>query len=229
MYDRFNHWRDGGHHEGLIVRIGPRDLENRVGNCWMKDRLKVGDLAMAIRLSGDCFWEYQLIDHEAWTSAPGRSVMKRGYRLIPESNFGAYVLGTPIAIQPTARERHLMLAGDKIHLEADQVTFDTPPVVVTLTERIKQAFADILNPGHYDVFLDGSSLVETHQKGEPVACAARIEFNASPGDRTVVMNIYANRTFHIGSAAVGMTREAIHAYARAHQIIAKFDLQDLSP
>jgi len=107
-------WRDGGHYQGLIVRIGPDDLD-RVGSCWMKGRLLVGDLAMAISGSGDCFWNYQLVQNNAYLGRSG----KKGFRLIPESQFGAYVLGTPLEFQPTNRERHLLLAGEHITLEAD--------------------------------------------------------------------------------------------------------------
>lgn len=107
-------WRAGGAFHGQIVHIQQQDFD-RVGNCWMKGRLLEGDLAMVIQHSGDCFWTYQLVEHHTVNG----STRKRGYRLIPESSFGAYVLGTPYEYQPTTREMHLLMAGEYISMEAD--------------------------------------------------------------------------------------------------------------
>jgi hypothetical protein len=98
--------RTGGHHQGLIVRLSAEDNE-RVGHCWMEGRLKDGDLAMAIEQSGDCFWDYQLLEKDAV-----------GYRLIKESEFSAYVLGKKHEYQPSPREVRLLLAGESVALEA---------------------------------------------------------------------------------------------------------------
>lgn len=105
-----NEWRSGGHYPGLILKISEKDFD-RVGACWMKGRLKVNDLVMAIAHSGDCFWTYMLVD-DRYTSAKNQ----RLYFLIKESSFGAYVLGTHYTVQPSEREFHLLMAGEKIPL-----------------------------------------------------------------------------------------------------------------
>jgi hypothetical protein len=102
-------WRTGDHYQGLVIRITNDDLD-RVGQCWMRGRLREGDLAMAIRHCGDCFWEYQLIE-----------CASNGCKLIPQSEFGAYVLGMKYPIQPTKREAHLLLAGERVTLEIQNV------------------------------------------------------------------------------------------------------------
>jgi hypothetical protein len=85
----------------------------------MKGRLLDGDLAMAVRWSGDCFWYYRLIEfspNRRFGDGPykGQCV----YRLIAGSEFGAYVIGAPYELQPTDREKHLLLAGESIGLAA---------------------------------------------------------------------------------------------------------------
>lgn len=107
-------WRDGGAYPGLIVQIRPQDFD-RVGNFWMKGRLLDGDLAMVVQHSGDCFWTYQLVENHTVNG----STHKRGYRLLPKSEFGAYVLGEKYKFQPTTREMHLLMAGEYISMDAD--------------------------------------------------------------------------------------------------------------
>jgi hypothetical protein len=88
----------------------------------MKGRLKDGDLAMCIKHSGDCFWYYQLVDND-FSFYPQFDIdkkLRRGYRLIKESNFGAYTLGDAYEFQPTDREFHLLMAGERTALEADK-------------------------------------------------------------------------------------------------------------
>ena len=106
-------WRTGGHRPGLVVLVGSGDL-SRVGNCWMKGRLRQGDVAMCLQHRGDCFWDYALL-----RSSPIEILVDSNdrflYRLIRESEFGAYTLGTPYERwQPTEREYHLLLAGESV-------------------------------------------------------------------------------------------------------------------
>lgn len=105
--------RLGGVHTGELYVIRPEDF-GRVGNCWMKGRLKDGDLIIATGHSGDCFWTYCLVEHGS-VNVEGRQL----YKVIPESSFGAYVLGEPYPSQPTEREVHLLLAGESVPLDAD--------------------------------------------------------------------------------------------------------------
>jgi hypothetical protein len=104
--------RTGGVKAGDIIEIKKADF-SRVGNCWMRGRLKKGDLAIAIQQSGDCFWTYALLKHDS-VDIRNRPL----YQIIPEARFGAYVLGTPYPYQPTEREGHLLLAGEMIPLSA---------------------------------------------------------------------------------------------------------------
>lgn len=104
-------WRSGGHDVGTVVRLSEKD-NGRVGYCWMRGRLKDGDLAVAVAHAGDCFWSYELLECVGFL---GNSE-QRGYRLIPGSKFGAYTLGQP-AVELTAREKHLLLAGESVPLE----------------------------------------------------------------------------------------------------------------
>ncbi len=97
--------------------------------------------------------------------------------------------------------------------------------VLAQTALLQKAFSDVAS--NHDVFHNGDSLAETYCDGQHVACVARIDFNATPNDRTVVLNIYANGMFHVASAVSGTTRDTIAAYARAHQVITLFDLKDL--
>jgi hypothetical protein len=138
-----HNWSTGGHSTGLFVRIEQIDF-NQVGICWMRGRLREGDLAMAVSHAGDGFWMYQLVYHEAFLGMSNR----RGYRLIPQSEFGAYALGQPYRVQPTTREVHLLLAGEYIHLEADTgdpvpeppvvPQVETPPVEPEILSRFER-------------------------------------------------------------------------------------------
>lgn len=107
-------WETGGHHPGLVLVVRQEDL-GRVGNCWMKGRLKVGDIIMCISHSGDCFWNYMLLEHMGMDGfkKPAANV----YRLIEGAKFGAYSLGAPSLLQPTTREMHLLLAGESVSVQ----------------------------------------------------------------------------------------------------------------
>lgn len=106
-------WRTGNHHPGLLLTISEKDFD-RVGICWMAGRLKDGDLIMCIEHAGDCFWHYALVRHDFTLARTGR----QGYELIIGSKFGAYVLGEPYEFQPSAREFHLLMAGEITSLES---------------------------------------------------------------------------------------------------------------
>jgi hypothetical protein len=109
-----SNWRLGGVAPGQLFVVHAQDF-GRVGHCWMKGRLKDGDLIMSIGLSGDCFWTYCLVENHS-TNMYGR----QQYRLIKESSFGAYTIGELYGFQPTDREAHLLQAGEYVTLEADR-------------------------------------------------------------------------------------------------------------
>jgi hypothetical protein len=84
---------------GSIYKVSPDDF-SRVGNCWMKGRLKDGDLILCIEHSGDHFFDYVLIIPYA-----------NGMRAALGSQFGAYTLGEEIKNLPS-RDFHLLMAGE---------------------------------------------------------------------------------------------------------------------
>ena len=106
-------WR-GGHHPGLVLRV-LEDDNRRVGDCWMRGRLKHNDVIMCLEHAGDCFYNYVLVrpnknPNESIVNVDGKQV----YQLIEGSRFGAYELGLPHTWQPTAREFHLLMAGEMV-------------------------------------------------------------------------------------------------------------------
>ena len=92
-------WRTGNE-IGVIYEMIKEDLP-RVGHSWMEGRLRIGDLALCIEHSGDCFYDYILIDK-----------ISNGMTGIPESEFGAYVMHKQSDLVITGREYHLLAAGE---------------------------------------------------------------------------------------------------------------------
>jgi len=89
-----------GNNIGQTYRLTERDL-TKVGHSWMEGRLKVDDLVVCSTHSGDCFYDYILVKEYA-----------NGLRGIPESKFGAYAFGNEDSVELTAREFHLLMAGE---------------------------------------------------------------------------------------------------------------------
>ena len=92
-------WRDGGD-IGSVYVLDEHAL-SRVGDCWLKDRLKVGDVVLCVALSGDCFNNYVLL-----------RIFYNGLMIIPESKFGAYVFSGKTVWQPSKKEFCLLLAEE---------------------------------------------------------------------------------------------------------------------
>ena len=113
-------WRTDNAHVGQLVALSAKD-NNRLGIVWMKGRILDGDLAMVVSHAGDCYWQYKLINHGAWLCGKSRGAYENriGFQLIDGSEFGAYTIGEPYQYQLTAREIHLLLAGECIPLDAD--------------------------------------------------------------------------------------------------------------
>ena len=98
-------WRSGNL-VGRIYHLSERDIE-RIGHCWMEDRLLVGDICLCIEHSGDCFYDYILLD-----------VISNQIMGLPESMFGAYCFeGPPLKWKPTQKEFHLLNAGERLYSE----------------------------------------------------------------------------------------------------------------
>jgi hypothetical protein len=114
--EEMRNWRADGYYPGLLVHI--RAIDNkRVGHCWMAGRLLDGDLAMIVSHSGDCFFNYVLLDHKFSTYNKNR-VLAPGLKVMKGSDFGAYTLGQQCAAQPISKDlfRELM-EGKMVTLE----------------------------------------------------------------------------------------------------------------
>lgn len=85
-------WREGAE-LGALYRITDSTDRGRVGCCWMAGRLRVGDTMLCVRHSGDCFYQYILVE-----------VLGNGIRGIPQSEFGAYVFGDRVDLALTPEE-----------------------------------------------------------------------------------------------------------------------------
>lgn len=96
-----NNWRNGNS-IGTMYILDEADL-SRVGDCWMAGRLHAGDVVLCTTHSGDCFNDYVLI-----------RPFYNGLEAILGATFGAYVFGTELDWQPSAREYHLLLAGEMV-------------------------------------------------------------------------------------------------------------------
>lgn len=94
-------WRKGNE-EGCLYILNKNDL-SRIGSSWMKGRLKIGDIVMSLKHSGDCFDDYILIHR-----------YHNGLRAIPGSEFGAYSMGEKLKWKPTKREFHMLMAGEDV-------------------------------------------------------------------------------------------------------------------
>lgn len=112
--DRVGLWRKSGVKIGMVYQLRREDL-GRIGNCWLAGRLRVRDLAVALRHSGDCFYDYQLI--EGGRTKPGEEVVQYvgdkkvlSYNVCHGGIFSAYALGRPYEEQPTRAELEALLS-----------------------------------------------------------------------------------------------------------------------
>ncbi|MBA7710292.1 hypothetical protein ES703_119232 [subsurface metagenome] len=99
--DRIGNWGEGND-VGCVYIFDKEDL-NRVGNCWMDGRLRVGDIVLCVGHSGDCFYDYILI-------GAGNNFVEG----IPDSEFGSYTLSNQLKWKPTNKEFHLLCAGESL-------------------------------------------------------------------------------------------------------------------
>jgi hypothetical protein len=94
----------GGAEIGVLYRVMTEADCERVGNCFMKGRLRVGDYALCLKHAGDCFYDYMLVERIA-----------NGWRGYPQATFGAYVFGDTFPdCHLSSREYHLLAAGEFI-------------------------------------------------------------------------------------------------------------------
>lgn len=106
-----NNWR-GEDLVGSLRRLRDGDPE-RIGHCWAKGRLRVGDLVLFAHLSGDCFYTCYLVDEAPFLRAPDLSQPLTGLKRIPVS-FGMYASGSAVKI--TEQTYHLLMADQLVEL-----------------------------------------------------------------------------------------------------------------
>jgi len=87
-------WHDNGVAVGDLFRLDDGDYDHRIGNCWAKGRLKHGDILVALRHSGDCFFNYLLLEHSKGIGGPDRT--PKLWLKPVTMEIGAYTLGRPI-------------------------------------------------------------------------------------------------------------------------------------
>lgn len=124
-------WRTGSVRRVDVYCLREADLDS-VGHCWMKGRLRAGDLVTPIEHTGDCFWTYQLLEGGSWLRIGGRGPeveAASAYRLCNGGTFGAYVMGVPHDEQPTSREWHLLMAGETVNFTRKKSEQDSVPAV----------------------------------------------------------------------------------------------------
>lgn len=98
-----NNWKTGNE-VGSIYLLSERDLD-RIGGGWMSDRLFCGDICLCIEHTGDCFYDYILLD-----------VISNQVEGLPQSRFGAYCFaGAAFTWKPTMEEFHLLCAGKRLN------------------------------------------------------------------------------------------------------------------
>ncbi len=98
----------GEHHPhglvGKLWRINNPDTV-RVGNCFLKGRLKKGDLFLCVRHTGDCFQQYIYVEEytNRWVSRP-------------QWNFGSYGIGDSAPVSTPNGAFELLRDGGHVDL-----------------------------------------------------------------------------------------------------------------
>ena len=119
-----NNWNEGNS-IGTMYVLEEKDL-SRIGHSWMEGRLRAGDVVLCTAHSGDYFNDYILID-----------VYSNGINAILGASFGAYTMGTPTQWQPSAREYHLLLAGERVNINARENPLGEHPLYIELKNSKK--------------------------------------------------------------------------------------------
>lgn len=85
-------------------------VSDRVGSCWAKGRLKVGDILLCDELSGDCFYNWYLMDYIKYANHEGVTMSVVPHR------FGAYAMNGVMLKGFTTRDYGLLIAGQKVEV-----------------------------------------------------------------------------------------------------------------
>lgn len=99
------------------VYVLSEDDNSRFGSHWFKGRVRDGDVVLCTEHSGDCFYNYKLFH-----------VYGNGLMLCTDSpRMCGYCLGKLAEGELSAREYHLLMAGEMVEMDESRVkTFQTP-------------------------------------------------------------------------------------------------------
>lgn len=110
--------KNGGIIGGVYQLKTHKDVESvngRMGDCWMKGRLKRGDLLLCTQNSGDHFYSYILLRQYS-----------NGWQGIPGAEFGAYDFTVDPVHKVDNATRELLAAGKVFSFE-ETVKIDHTP------------------------------------------------------------------------------------------------------
>jgi len=107
-------WR-GGRTVGVVYVLDAEVDNKRFGSHWFKGRVKDGDVVLCTEHSGDCFYDYKLIQ-----------VYANGLEICSDSpRICGYTLGRESQGVLTAREYHLLMAGEMVQMDECRVKLFT--------------------------------------------------------------------------------------------------------
>lgn len=119
---------------GDVIRLDQGAFEHRMGPSWAKGRLIQGDVVVAVKHAGDCFFEFLLMDQRRY----GEHLS-----LEPVSKpFGAHTMGRIIG-GLSANELALLLDGETIEIPKPGA-YDTPDGEKT-TETRFSSYGDLID------------------------------------------------------------------------------------
>ncbi len=96
----------GGASIGQLYQFKDEHDLKRMGSCWMAGRVRIGDVALCLQHSGDCFHTYILMERYA-----------NGLKGIPGARFGACTFGEQLMPRLSERAFHLLAAGEFVKTE----------------------------------------------------------------------------------------------------------------
>jgi hypothetical protein len=100
---------------GQLYKITDAADLSRVGNCWAKGRLKIGDVIQCVRKAGDSFYEYLLLDVVDYAN-------RKGLDLTPIATFGAYQIGDRLEGTLTHEEQTKLSNRELLTVDFKNVT-----------------------------------------------------------------------------------------------------------
>lgn len=106
----------GGQEVGTVYLLSVED-NKRFGSHWFAGRIKDGDVALCVEHTGDCFYDYKLL-----------LVFANGLEIAKDSpGLCGYGLGRRVAGELSAREYHLLMAGEFLRMAETRVKLFQSP------------------------------------------------------------------------------------------------------